>query len=214
MMVKLLSYTRNADVVCGMASATCTGSTNWERALKTALKSGHDSVLEHCTFTFEISDISRACSHQLVRHRLASYSQESQRYVRNGQMAFTVPQSVEDNPTAKQLYHDLCETAGKVYLSLIGLGIPQEDARYVLPNATCTRLTMTMNGRELMHFFALRCCQRAQWEIRELAEKMLELVKSVAPIIFSNAGASCVQLGYCPEARGCGRYPTITDLSR
>lgn len=229
MRVKLEAYTKDADAVCGMAARTCvsegiqhlrapdTGEviprTN---SLRTALACGHESVAEHAIFTFSIEGISRACSHQLVRHRLASYSQQSQRYVNMDGFEFVTPESIEDQVvgwcmdtpiTARVEYDTIMGNLRRAYRRLIEAGIPEEDARYILPNACTTNIVMTANARELRHFFRLRCCTRAQWEIRELANKMLESCKAVAPILFEDAGPSCKATGRCPEgANSCGRY--------
>ena len=173
------------------------------RLIARLLQSGHLSTLEHASFSFAVDGISRACSHQLVRHRMASYSQQSQRYVHFGSNEdFVVPPSIEEAGEAvRDVYGQFCRALSllvQTYEMLLEAGIPAEDARYVLPNAAKTNLVVTMNARELRHFFSLRCCKRAQWEIRELAEKMLEKVKAVAPALFENAGPGCVS-GACPE---------------
>lgn len=218
MKVELISYSNMNERVCGIASKTCvsdhipTDDEDVTRSLEMATASGHTSVLEHWSATFAIEGISRACSHQLVRHRMASYSQQSQRYVRMDGFEYVVPKSIRENPIAYDDYMTVMRDLKEWYEVFVskeeGYGIPEEDARYILPNACCTNLVVTMNGRELLHFFNLRCCTRAQWEIRELAERMLELVKEVAPVIFETAGPSCVKLGRCPEKRSCGRCKT------
>lgn len=218
MKVELISHTPCANV-CGIAAKTCVSpwipdaDEDCSKSLALALASGHGSVAEHMTFTFAVSGISRACSHQLVRHRMASFSQQSQRYVgmdRKG-FGYVTPASVEDNEFAKDVYGYFMKLSKQVYAQLVDCGVPPEDARYVLPNACSTNLVVTMNARELAHFFGLRCCQRAQWEIRELADRMLGLVRDVAPELFGNAGARCAELGYCPERGGCGKYPPKKD---
>ena len=167
--------------------------------LSTIMKSGHFSTLEHASYTFAIDGVSRALTHQLVRHRLASFNQQSQRYVKfKDGIDVVVPHSIEADPEAKRVFDDAMDRAAKAYKELLDAGIPAEDARFVLPNAAETKIVVTMNVRELLHFFNLRCCNRAQWEIRELAHKMLELVKPTAPFIFMDAGASCVR-GACAE---------------
>ena len=148
---------------------------------------GHESVLEHASFTFAVEGISRACSHQLVRHRLASYSQQSQRYVRQkvdsmGFFPFEMPKSIrlcttlidgvsKDPGQINYECNQLMYLIGRMYKQMVEAGIPEEDARYILPNACMTNIVVTMNARELRHFFSLRLCTRAQWEIRQLAEK-------------------------------------------
>ena len=179
-----------------------------EGILRKVVGYGHHSVIEHANFTFAIEGISRACSHQLVRHRLASYSQQSQRYVKFGEMEHATPDLIKNNERAVRVYEDAMKAAAKAYLELKEL-VPAEDARYVLPNAALTNLVMTMNARELLHFFRLRCCNRAQWEIRRMSALMLQEVKKIAPVIFENAGASCEQ-GECPEGDlSCGKWRNV-----
>ncbi|RBP67380.1 thymidylate synthase (FAD) [Alkalibaculum bacchi] len=196
---------------------------------------GHASPIEHVSFTFGIEGVSRSLTHQLVRHRLASYSQKSQRYVREGQFSFIIPPEIEKNEEAKEIYIHAMEEQQRAYDQLVtvlqkehmekikgqyksekkALSMAEkaaiEDARYVLPNACETKIVATMNARELLHFFNHRCCNRAQWEIRELATQMLILVKKVAPILFKNAGPSCVN-GPCPEGKmTCGRIVEVRE---
>ena len=191
--------------------------------VKRVFESGHESPLEHVSFTFAVEGISRACSHQLVRHRLASYSQQSQRYVELDNLPFIMPPSIKANEEARSSFLKIMSELEASYRKLIDLLSSQhlegetkkyiEDARYILPNACETRIVVTMNARELLHFFEVRCCLRAQWEIRSLAEKMLALVKEVLPVIFDGAGAKCERLGYCPEGKfSCGRYPLKEEV--
>nr|WP_329886622.1 FAD-dependent thymidylate synthase [Pseudoramibacter sp. HA2172] len=183
---------------------------------------GHLSPVEHVSFTFGIEGVSRSLTHQLVRHRLASYSQKSQRYVTEGQFDYIMPPEIAAIPAAKAryltamaddqaAYDELTDTLKAAHLkTFLAEGLSEdeaarraekkaiEDARYVLPNGCETKIVMTMNARELLHFFNHRCCNRAQWEIRECATQMLLLVKKVAPTLFKNAGPSCLN-GPCPE---------------
>jgi thymidylate synthase (FAD) len=161
----------------GMPEATA-------RFIARRVQEGHESIIEHACATFEISGISRACSHQLVRHRLASYSQESQRYVDMSDPEWVVPPQVASDPEALRIWTDFCETAKTAYRRLRERGIRKEDARFLLPNATATRLVMTANYRELLHVFRLRISPQAQWEIRELCVRMLEAVYPRAPSVF------------------------------
>lgn len=172
--------------------------------LDTVIGSGHLSTLEHASYTFAIDGISRACSHQLVRHRLASFNQQSQRYVTyREEPEFVCPESVR-TAGATEEYEEAVQAAFAAYDRLVKLGVPAEDARYLLPNACDTKIVVTMNIRELLHFFELRCCNRAQWEIREMACRMLELARATAPYIFKGAGPGCVR-GACPEGKmSCG----------
>ena len=183
-----------------------------ESVLTTIMGSGHFSTLEHASYTFAIDGVSRALTHQLVRHRIASFNQQSQRYVKFTNGLETVkPGSVADDPEASRVFDEAIEAAIAAYERLLEAGIPAEDARYLLPNAAETKIVITMNVRELLHFFELRCCNRAQWEIRELAHRMLELARPTAPFIFGDAGAPCVH-GACPEGKmTCGNpYPRVT----
>lgn len=177
--------------------------------LSTIMKSGHFSTLEHVSYTFAIDGVSRALTHQLVRHRLASFNQQSQRYVKFKDGLNTIkPASVAENEEANALFDEAIDAAVEAYKKLLDAGVPAEDARYLLPNAAETKIVVTMNVRELLHFFELRCCNRAQWEIRELAHRMLDLVRPTAPYVFFDAGPSCVR-GACSEGKmTCGNpYP-------
>ena len=182
--------------------------------LRTIMAGGHFSTLEHASYTFAIDGVSRALTHQLVRHRLASFNQQSQRYVAyaNG-LDVIKPASIAENPEASKLFDEMIDKTIEAYKTFLDAGIPAEDARYLLPNAAETKIVVTMNIRELLHFFNLRCCNRAQWEIREMAYKMLAEVKKVAPTLFHNAGASCVNTGRCPEgAMTCGKLQEMLKL--
>ncbi len=187
--------------------------------VRKVLESGHDSPVEHVSFSFAVEGISRACSHQLVRHRIASYSQQSQRYVDESDMDYVLPPAIARIPEARERFEAFMEEVGSAYRDLKAIldahgrkDKSKEDARFVLPQAAETKVVVTMNCRALLHFFNLRCCRRAQWEIRAMAEAMLELCKAELPAIFGLAGAKCESLGYCPESErfACGRYPTRT----
>src|SRR5512138_2970782 len=176
---------------------------------------GHHSVLEHAVFSFGIEGISRAASHQLVRHRVASYSQQSQRYVAaREEFEHVVPPAVAARPELARLFARAMRDAGRRYRELLAAGVPAEDARFVLPNAAATRIIVTMNARELRHFFLVRCCLRAQWEIRELAERMLGLARAAAPVLFEGCGPACVGKP-CPEGKlSCGRLREVRAAYR
>ena len=181
------------------------------KVLRTILAGGHLSTLEHASYTFAIDGVSRALTHQLVRHRLASFNQQSQRYVKFADGLETIkPESIARNEEANRLFDEMIEKTVEAYQAFLDAGIPAEDARYILPNASETKIVVTMNIRELLHFFSLRCCNRAQWEIRALAWKMLELARPTAPFIFADAGPGCVR-GACPEGKmTCGNpYPRV-----
>lgn len=175
-----------------------------EKLLDFLRQRNHLSPFEHADFSFSVDGISRALSHQLVRHRMASYSQESQRYVnylKVDSMPFITPPGVKANPDALAIYNSALEHTLAAYRQMVAAGIPPEDARYVLPNAIETKFVFTMNARSLFNFFEQRCCLKAQWEIRALALAMLKEVRRVAPNIFKYAGAPCQfsQNPYCRE---------------
>ena len=173
---------------------------------------GHQSPLEHVSFTFAISGVSRALLAQITRHRLASFSVRSQRYCGFQSSDFIEPPSISKSEV-KEIFDEALEQTKNNYDKLIKADIAKEDARMVLPNAAATSMVVTMNARELLHFFSLRCCTRAQWEIRRLANEMVKIVKEIAPNLFNKAGAACVQLGYCPEDKfSCGRAPTLDKI--
>jgi len=212
MSVALLANTPNPEQVVAAAARLCyapvgaaelfeaMSAEEVQKLLKLILKSGHLSVCEHATFTFAIEGISRACSHQLVRHRVASYSQQSQRYVKLSKPPMIIPPAVASRPEVAAKFIAATEAAYADYQELLGDGLEAEDARYLLPQAVETKLVLTMNARELLHFFTLRTCERAQWEIRALAEEMVKLVLPLAPTIFAKAGPACVR-GRCPEGK-------------
>ena len=226
MNVTLLAHTPEPDQIVAAAAKICYSDItagdllqaqeqNLSRKLIAELfKSGHLSTFEHVNFTFGIDGLSRVASHQLVRHRVASFSQQSQRYV---QMNFSpdsiiIPPSIQDNPEALKIFQEQAESAHNTYKNLLEMGITKEDARFILPHGYSTRLVMTMNARELHHFFSLRLCRRAQWEIHELARKMLILVREKAPVLFEKAGPSCI-FGKCEESRSCNKpYRNMEDL--
>lgn len=190
------------------------------------MRLGHMSPVEHVSFTFGIEGISRVCSHQLVRHRIASYSQQSQRYVKLDAFETVVPPAIRENPRALAVFNETMETCRTAYGRIADLLLEAymeeaavedraarsaaekkaiEDARFVFPNACETKIVVTMNARSLLHFFEQRCCNRAQWEIRAVADEMLRCVRQAAPTLFEQAGPPCVK-GPCPEgAMSCGR---------
>ena len=217
MNVILLAHTPEPDELVAAAAKICYRDVaavellkgeekNLSRKLISELFSiGHTSTFEHVSFTFGIDGLSRVASHQLVRHRLASFSQQSQRYVKMNYdpEAVVIPPSIKNNPEALEIYLDAIKNSQETYKKLIELGISKEDARFILPHGHSTRLVVTMNARELHHFFSLRLCRRAQWEIHELARRMLILCREKAPVLFEKAGCACI-FGKCTEARTCG----------
>lgn len=183
------------------------------KLVRILVRSGHHSALEHASFTFAIDGVSRACTHQIVRHRLASYNQQSQRYVTFGPAdSFVVPPSISANAEAEAVFLTAMEQARAAYDKLVDIGLGegrkresvQEDARFVLPNAAETKIVVTMNARELRHFFKVRCCRRAQWEINALAWRMRTMARVVSPNLFEGTGPSCLY-GDCGEGKmTCG----------
>lgn len=227
MKVALLQHTPDPELTVALAARLCyspTGiaqlreklsSSDVESFLDKIMSLGHQSVLEHASFTFGIEGISRATSHQLVRHRLASYSQQSQRYVSHkAGFEAVIPPSIAAQPELYARFEAQLQAIHRVYADLVEAGIPAEDARYILPNAAETKIMVTMNARELIHFFGLRCCERAQWEIRAMAVEMLRLVKPIAPTIFRDAGPGCLT-GPCPEGKmTCGKIVEVRESFR
>lgn len=218
MRVELVSHTMDPERTVAAAIRLCYSASDIDqireaiddaeaaRLIRKVLKLGHFSVLEHASFTFAIDGISRACSHQMVRHRIASFSQQSQRYVTMSNFAPTIPASIARNEDASRRFDALMDSLRAEYDALLEAGVPAEDARYLLPNAAQTKIIMTANARSLLNFFELRLCTRAQAEIREMAAMMLEQAKTVAPNIFRTAGPTCESKGYCSEGQmSCGR---------
>jgi thymidylate synthase (FAD) len=212
--VKLLRYTADAELLCGTAASTTIrsgkpseilekmDSETAKQKIRKVTGYGHASVIEHASFTFSVEDVSRAMTHQLVRHRVASYSQQSQRYVTYDTLEkYVTPPSINADAQTRKVFDDALENVSEAYRKLLKMGIPKEDARFILPNAAKTNIIVTMNARELRHFFNLRCCARAQWEIREVAVEMLKQAKKATPILFENCGPTCVELGYCTEGK-------------
>lgn len=241
MKVTLITHTPEPEKVIASAAKLCYSSSDIESLMnglttekveafiKKLTDLGHQSPLEHCSFTFGIEGVSRSLTHQLVRHRIASYSQKSQRYVSEGQFEYIIPPEIERIPEAKELFIKAMECDQLIYDKIVAIlkekhfqsirefepNIKKaeqmaekkavEDARFVLPNACETKIITTMNIRTLLHFFNERCCNRAQWEIRQMANMMLDICREVAPMLFENAGASCVR-GKCKEGKmSCGQ---------
>ncbi len=246
--VKLLAHTPEPEKLVASAAKLCYSSSSIEDLqqkqteksvqifVKMLSEVGHESPLEHISFTFGIEGVSRALMAQLTRHRIVSYSVQSQRYVKNKEFTYVVPPEIENIPEAKREFLTAMEQAQAHYdkitdvlvqkhkEGLIKLGTDEEtagkaaekraieDARYILPNACETKIICTFNARSLMHLFELRCCNRAQWEIRELATQMLKLVLKVAPNVFSHSGPSCFN-GPCKEGKMCcGKFKEMREF--
>ncbi|MBE6445788.1 MAG: FAD-dependent thymidylate synthase [Alphaproteobacteria bacterium] len=187
------------------------------KLLSAVIRSGHHSVLEHQTLTFFISGVSRALTHQLVRHRIASYSQQSQRYCefKDGQFEYVIPPKIKSNPEALAVFEQAMRQDVSAYEKLISLGLPAEDARSVLPQACCTNIVVSMNIRSFMHFCNERLCTCAQLEIRQLAQQMAKLAGEAMPFLKPYFVPKCEMLGYCNESakRSCHRRPTFDELT-
>lgn len=231
--VRLIRYTDAPGEVIASAARLCYAKdtktifsqdqSRVEKFVRVLRDMGHMSPVEHAVFTFYIEGVSRAMTHQLVRHRLASYSQRSQRYVRHDGFDYVMPPQLKGKKVkegdvevdAEKYFQKTMEYLAKRYAKLNeALGnkgeSSNEDARYVLPNACETKILVTMNGRELLHFFGERLCLRAQWEIRGVADQMLEIAREVCPSVFKGAGPKCVRLGKCPEGKmTCGEFEKI-----
>lgn len=247
MKVELLEYTHNPERVIAAAAKLCYSSTgvdgilekmtpeSTEKFIKMLSGFGHETPVEHVSFTFAVEGVSRSLLAQLTRHRIASFSVQSQRYVGKENFEYIIPPEIAEIDEARELFVKAMENDRETYKKLNDIlskkhlekmiadgkdektaekaakKKAQEDARYVLSNACDTKLVMTMNVRSLYHFFNLRCCERAQWEIREMATQMLKLVKEVSPVLFENAGPSCVS-GACAEGgMSCGKAAAIRE---
>lgn len=210
MKVTLMAHTPEPDKLCGMAAmgdrdsrpAPEMGEEDWKGAVIYATNQDHMGIVEHANFTFNVEGVSRALTHQLVRHRIASFDQQSQRAVKiNSEEQWYVDCPKTITGKARDGYENMMRCIAETYTHYVDVeGIPPEDARFILPNACKTNITVTMNARALLNFLELRCCLTAQWEIRELAHKMRDSCKEVAPIIFRNAGPPCLMGGAkCPQ---------------
>jgi thymidylate synthase (FAD) len=205
--VKLISYTKDGERLIAVASKQSLSRKpfdyQWQKMsdeevetwIRETLIRGHLSPWEHSTYTFDIEDVSRVLTHQLVRHRLASYTQLSQRYaeMKGEYFNYITPPLIKRNPETEHVYNDAIEHSRKAYEKLLSLGIQPEDARYVLPQAVVSKIVVTMNARELLNFFGLRLCTKAQWEIRRVAWMMWVEVMKVHPKLFKYAGPRCLQ---------------------
>lgn len=246
--VSLLRYTQDAEKLVAAAAKLCYSSVGVDSIeeklddektrsfIEMLMELGHESPIEHVSFTFGVEGISRVLTHQLVRHRIgASYSQQSQRYVKLEQFDYIIPPSIEGVPEAKAMFIEAMEQDQKYYNQITDILYREhyerfikdghsdakakkdaekmaiEDARYVFPNACETKIVFTMNARALFNFFEKRCCNRAQWEIRELATEMLRLVKEIAPSLFKYSGPSCINAP-CPEGNmTCGKIKEVRE---
>ena len=221
MKVELINYTENPIGAIEKAASTCYDSmpTGEGKIFRHCYKSGHHSVLEFADFSFRISGVSRALTHQLVRHRMASYAQRSQRYCVEDGFEFVTPTSISGKPEADQIYQSVIKNIQKSYNDLIALGVPAEDARMLLPNACTSVICVKMNLRELIHFCNERLCACAQWEIRAMAREMVKAVVAVEPELKNLLVPKCeAHYPYCfcteTKRRSCGRHPVIGDIMK
>jgi len=251
MKVELIRYTPEPEKLIAAAAKLCYSKVGIDeimegldeekvsRFLNMLMDLGHESPIEHVSFTFAVEGVSRVLTHQLVRHRIGcSYSQQSQRYVKLDQFEYVIPPQIAAIEEARELFVKAMEEDQKVYDKLVEILYKQnydkyiregqsekkaaqmaekvsiEDARYVFPNACETKIVFTMSARALLNFFRMRCCERAQWEIRNMATEMLKKVREVAPILFKNAGPGCLN-GPCPEgSMSCGKMLEIREKFR
>ncbi|MDR0915128.1 MAG: FAD-dependent thymidylate synthase [Endomicrobium sp.] len=215
MKIKLLNFTKRSEELCASAAHVCYSDSKISKLnersrivkiLNTVIRNKHYSVLEHASFTFSVDGVSRTLLAQLTRHRLASFSVQSQRYVkftRNKYNKFIIPKTIKKNKLMLNKCYSLLNKVVGLYNELLEQNISIEDARYILPNASVTNIVFTMNARELRHFFSLRCCNKAQWEIRNMACKILKIVKLKAPLLFLLSGPTCVRAEICQELIPC-----------
>ncbi len=222
--VKLINYTPNPERTIAAAARLCYADKSGDdlffnltdaevkNMVKKIISLGHYSVLEHVSFTFALSGISRVTTHQLVRHRVGcSYSQRSQRYIKEDNFSFIIPPSIKERPDLLNKYTQAMENLNSLYEEFAAI-IPKEDARYLLPQAIESKIIVTYSLRALLHFITLRSCKRAQWEIQILAWRMLKEAKKVAPLLFEDAGPGCLR-GGCPEGKmSCGDPYLTNDI--
>ena len=216
MEVTLTRVTQNPVEAIEEAACNCYNSQPaGGKIMKSCYNSGHHAVLEFCDFTFHVEGVSRALTHQLVRHRLASYAQRSQRYCGENGFDFTIPPSIKNNVEALNIYADLMDYITTSYEALQSIGIPNEDARYVLPNACHTVIEVKMNLRSLIHFMNERLCTRAQWEIRQMAMLMKHAIEEQYPELAEYLVPKCEihkDMPFCTEHSTCGRHPKLKDI--
>lgn len=216
MKVTLTRVTENPIGAIEEAACNCYNSEPTDgKIMKACYNSGHHSVLEFCDFTFHVEGVSRALTHQLIRHRLASYAQRSQRYCSEDGFNYVIPPSIKNNPTALAFYEDAMKNITRNYKVLQQYGISNEDARMVLPNACESIIEVKMNFRTLIHFMNERLCSRAQWEIRQLALEMKRCVEEHYPELAEYLVPKCeVHKGieFCTEHKSCGRHITLREM--
>ncbi len=209
---KLINWTPKADEIAMEAAALCYDASPSEKVINFCIRSGHHSVLEHNAFTFKIQ-VARIISQMFTRHRIASFSQRSQRYCIEDSFAFYTPPEIKAQPEANLKWKKFQKEVQDLYNFFIEHKIEPEEARMALTNATQTVFFMTMNARELRHFFKLRLCNRAQKEIRLLAWEMLKQLREVSPLLFKDIDYPCAMRGYCDQQKmSCGKMPTLEKI--
>lgn len=216
MKVTLTRVTENPIGAIEEAACNCYNSEpTGGKIMKSCYKSGHYSVLEFADFTFHIEGVSRALTHQLVRHRLASYAQRSQRYCGENGFEYITPSTIASIPEVEEKYHQMMKTIDDLYTDLQDYGLPNEDCRYVLPNACTTCIEVKMNFRTLIHFMNERLCTRAQWEIRQMALLMKKAIEEQYPELTKYLVPKCEiheNAPFCTEHNSCGRHPLLKDI--
>lgn len=215
MKVELVRITVDPIEAMALAGSNCYDSMPTEKLIDQVYKSGHHTILEFAYVHFHIEGVSRALTHQLVRHRIATYAQRSQRYVKERNFEYVTPASIKQNPHALKIFEYCMRVLGTQYETLLELDIPGEDARFVLPNACASVIDVSMDFRSFMNFCAERECLRAQWEIRAMANKMHALVSEAAPTLSKFLGPKCERHKphcFCTEEKSCGKYPKLRDV--
>lgn len=223
--VELIGYSKDAEQIVAAAIRQCYSPSSGAelkkkipvekraKLIRQVISSDHTSTIEHVSFTFAIEGVSRAMTHELVRHRIASYSHQSQRYVSAEDFRYIIPPTIRSNTKALEFYKKTIAEDQKIYNELLKLDIPKEDARFMIPNGIETKIVVTMNARSLFNFLRRRMCNRAQWEIRAVAYKMHSLLMKVAPNIFKYAGPSCQTEKICWEGKlDCGLPAVKKDI--
>jgi thymidylate synthase (FAD) len=207
------TYTTNNPVeAMANAASKCYNSKPHKGIVKHCLESGHYSITEFADFYFEISGVSRTLTHQLVRHRHFSFAQRSQRYVNEDGFGIVIPKTIQQDEELLESFKEEIGNIKKLYQKMVDNGIPNEDARFILPNATESIIVTKMNFRSLMEFCHKRLCTRAQWEIREMTKQMVEEIKKISPFLVQYLVSTCEYLGYCPEGDCCGRMPKKDEV--
>ena len=214
MKVELVDWTVNPQEKIELAASNCYDSIPNGKIMKSCYKSGHHSVLEFANFHFHIEGVSRACTHQLVRHRTGSYAQRSQRYCNEDGFGVVIPQSIKNDPQVLEQYRNTINRIHWFYDYAQAHGIPNEDARYILPNACTSIINISFDFRNLIHFMNERLCNKAQEEIRQVAQEMKRCVLEVFPEAKDMLVPKCerYEIPFCTEQKSCGRHKTLKEI--